>query len=389
MKRLIAILFITLFIEGFSQVRVPDTETFSLQNVWDAVKDHAPLTDDDLQACFDSAEVSYFNQEYDYYPINSMKRFRDYGPIIPEFMVVMDDGFWYVPALLDSVGRLVKNTTYHVNTQTWKSDYDPNNKVMVYLDMSDRLVIVDGSDLLDLSSIRNVSDYYTDVSRAGNYWFAGIDNSSYGKYNLIGDYSQINLSSSIFLPYMISPFPPTSGEMWKVIYYDPSGTGGVYYYTTNAGEIGTFPYPGVSSSLVQELHDSDTHDFYRMTYQKGIFLALGSTRRSRYSTNLSSWQNFIVDSDPADINILRAYPYGSDYSIAVSATGKVYRISHTNPPVSIDITPAGYTVSGLTVSGGYAYISTYYSIFRAPVGSTSWSVYITGIPNKILELWKY
>lgn len=388
MKRLIVILFIVFFIKGFSQVRVPDTETFSLEDVWGAVKDHTPLTDDDLQACFDSSEVSYFNQKYDYYPINSMKRFRDYGPIIPEFMVIMDDGFWYLPALLDSVGRLVKNTTYHVNIQTWKSDYDPNNKVMVYLDMSNYIVIVDGSDLLNLSSVRNVSYYYTDVSRAGNYWFAGVDNSRNGKYNLIGDYSQISFSSNI-----LGVTPPTSGEIWKVIYYDPSGTGGVYYYTTNAGEIGTFPYPG-TSTLIQELHDSDTHEFYRMTYQNGVFLALGSTRRSRYSIDLSSWQNFLVSSDPADLYILRAYPYGPNYSIAVSETGRVYRISHTNPPVSTNITPAGYTVYGLTISGGYAYISAknlgQYEILRAPLGSTSsWSVYISDIPNRILEIWKY
>lgn len=384
MKRLIVILFIAFFIKGFPQVRVPDTETFSLQDVWNAVKDHASLTDGNLQACFDSSEISYFNQEYDVYPINSLKRFRDYGPIIPEFMVIMDDGFWYYPALLDSTGKLVKNTTYPVNFQTWKSDYDSYNKVMIYLDNSEHIVIVDGSDLLNLSSIRNVSNYYTDVSKAGNYWFAGVRDGINGKYNLIGDYSEISFSLNIF-----GNNPPTSGEIRKVINHNPSGIGVVYYYTTFAGEIGTFPYPG-TSTLIQELHDSDTHEFYQMTYQNGVFLAFGSTRRSRYSIDLSSWQNFLVSSDPADINILRAYPYGPNYSIAVAAQGNVYRISHTNPPVSTKITPAGYSVNGLTVSGDYAYISTDSEILRAPLGSTSsWSVYISNIPNKILELWKY
>lgn len=79
MKRLIVILFIVFFIKGFSQVRVPDTETFSLEDVWGAVKDHTPLTNDDLQACFDNARTDYFDVNYSY-PINSMLKFRNYGP---------------------------------------------------------------------------------------------------------------------------------------------------------------------------------------------------------------------------------------------------------------------------------------------------------------------
>lgn len=66
-------------------VRVPDTNTYSLDDVWDAVKDHASGTDGDLSDCFVNAVSSYFDPDYDdnsYAPANSMKRFRNYGPPI-------------------------------------------------------------------------------------------------------------------------------------------------------------------------------------------------------------------------------------------------------------------------------------------------------------------
>lgn len=58
---------------------VPNTETFTLQNVVDAVN---PTTDD-LQDCFNDANSSYFDPIYNndsYAPANSMLRFRNYGP---------------------------------------------------------------------------------------------------------------------------------------------------------------------------------------------------------------------------------------------------------------------------------------------------------------------
>jgi hypothetical protein len=63
--------------------RVPDTETFSLEDVWDAVVQHENSTNRDLQDCFNNAESTYFHPSYNnnsYAPANSMKRFRKYGP---------------------------------------------------------------------------------------------------------------------------------------------------------------------------------------------------------------------------------------------------------------------------------------------------------------------
>ena len=71
---------------------VPNTNTFSLQDVWNAVKDHAPGTTGDLSDCFANAISNYFDPAYNndsYAPANSMKRFRNYGPkeYIKEYII--------------------------------------------------------------------------------------------------------------------------------------------------------------------------------------------------------------------------------------------------------------------------------------------------------------
>jgi gliding motility-associated-like protein len=75
-------------------VRVPDTNTFSLQDVVNAVEDHAGDIPDNLDACFDNAIATYFDPIYhsDSYAVpNSLKRFRNYGP--PTHEIFVPDGF--------------------------------------------------------------------------------------------------------------------------------------------------------------------------------------------------------------------------------------------------------------------------------------------------------
>jgi len=64
-------------------VYVPDTNTFCLDDVIDAVEDHAGNISNDLDACFDYSIPEYFDPSYNceaYAPAFSMKRFRNYGP---------------------------------------------------------------------------------------------------------------------------------------------------------------------------------------------------------------------------------------------------------------------------------------------------------------------
>jgi hypothetical protein len=63
---------------------VPNTETFSLQNVYDSVHGHAASTTGDLSSCFLNAVGSYFDPTYNtssYAPAASQKRFRNYTPV--------------------------------------------------------------------------------------------------------------------------------------------------------------------------------------------------------------------------------------------------------------------------------------------------------------------
>lgn len=79
-KLLILLLLVSSYCLGQS---VPNTETFSLQDVYNAVDNHTPATTENLQSCFDNAISGYFNPTYNqdsYAPANSMLRFRDYKP---------------------------------------------------------------------------------------------------------------------------------------------------------------------------------------------------------------------------------------------------------------------------------------------------------------------
>jgi len=79
-------------------VHVPDTNTFSLQDVVAAVEDHAGNIADDLDTCFVYADRDYFDVRYDddsYAPPQSMKRFRNYGPFEedPNYPIFVPTGF--------------------------------------------------------------------------------------------------------------------------------------------------------------------------------------------------------------------------------------------------------------------------------------------------------
>jgi hypothetical protein len=76
-------------------VRVPDTNTFSLQDVYNAVNDHASPSGD-LDSCFANAESGYFDPAYNndsYAPANSLKRFRNYGPDGGSYPIMCPDAF--------------------------------------------------------------------------------------------------------------------------------------------------------------------------------------------------------------------------------------------------------------------------------------------------------
>lgn len=83
----------------FGQVSVPNTETFSLQDVYNIVRGHAAFTTNSLQSCFSNSNADYFDPAYNidtYAPANSMKRFRNYTiPADPPAEVACNAGVSY------------------------------------------------------------------------------------------------------------------------------------------------------------------------------------------------------------------------------------------------------------------------------------------------------
>jgi hypothetical protein len=66
--------------------RVPNTNTFSLQDVYDVVKSHTPSTTGDLVSCINNSNSFYFDSNYKYAAtgsLNNLYSFRNYGSGLP------------------------------------------------------------------------------------------------------------------------------------------------------------------------------------------------------------------------------------------------------------------------------------------------------------------
>lgn len=112
MKTKLFFIFLTLFFCGCinliedepeysvkGQVLVPNTETFTLQDVVNAIQWHSPYSGTDLSSCFTNAIPNYFDPSYNndsYAPANSMKRFRNYGA--KNQVVIINTQNWTAPS---------------------------------------------------------------------------------------------------------------------------------------------------------------------------------------------------------------------------------------------------------------------------------------------------
>mgnify|MGYP006293345121 CR=1 FL=1 len=132
--------------QGDMAVYVPDTETFSLVDVLNAVEDHAGDIDNDLDACFYHSDPTYFDPDYNqdsYAPDRSMLRFRNYGPgqgyeiFVPEGFSPNGDGVHdyfevhnleYYPehkmSIFDTGGSLLYQRTNDYDQYPWDGTYN-------------------------------------------------------------------------------------------------------------------------------------------------------------------------------------------------------------------------------------------------------------------------
>lgn len=128
-------------------ISVPNTNTFNLQNVIDAVEYHAGEITDTLDDCFNHAKQSFFDPEYnnsEYAPANSMKRFRNYGPYNSDMEIFVPSGFSpdgdgvhdyfevynleYYPihrmSIFDRFGKLLYRRTNDYHLYPWDGTYN-------------------------------------------------------------------------------------------------------------------------------------------------------------------------------------------------------------------------------------------------------------------------
>ena len=128
-------------------VRVPDTNTFSLVDVYNAVNDHANPAGE-LADCYTKSLPTYFDYNYHqdgYAEPNSLKRFRNYGPpsnviFVPEGFSPNSDGVHdyfeienlsYYPyhkmSIFNSNGDLMYSRENLYDNYPWDGKYNGNN----------------------------------------------------------------------------------------------------------------------------------------------------------------------------------------------------------------------------------------------------------------------
>lgn len=102
---------------------VPNTTSFTLQDVYNSVSSHASSTSGNLVSCFDNAISEYFdptynNDTYNGSPLQGMKRFRNYTPVLPIYATI-SMSYSLVsnpyPGVYNYSGNIVVNATQSFN----------------------------------------------------------------------------------------------------------------------------------------------------------------------------------------------------------------------------------------------------------------------------------
>jgi hypothetical protein len=212
-------------------VRVPDTNTFSLWDVFTAVQDHASPSAD-LSDCFAKSYIDYFDPDYNddsYALVNSMKRFRNYGPCI-----CLIDAISYVSRFfVDDKDSLPRDLTFSYDGYRMHVLGDSNNKVYDY-------VLGTAWDITSASYVG-----YVDLTSGGDYNGMFLSEDGYYMYLVNGSnieewklgYPWQVYSASHLYTKSVSAQDTYPAGIW----FSPDGTkmyiGGNQYYGGTKGRI--------------------------------------------------------------------------------------------------------------------------------------------------------
>lgn len=383
---------------------VPNNNNFSLQNVYDSVRGHSPATVATLSSCFSNSVLEYFDPIYNdnsYAPVNSMKRFRNYG--FPEFVGVRYNvGLSkYEPVLIYDDGAMTAPTitTYDsLPLDPHDIDYDPVNRVLLYVATTTYLTaFYMGDKFFQFRAVTTANPYSVNRIKGinsfgytGSYlWVIGKSTTSQGYFGPMNTYTSLTAPATN----LISGTPPTTGIIRDIAHYD-----GKYYYTTFNGEAGGLVYSGGGASeLFDIVADGNTRyvsalNGQYIVYGRSTSCRSGNTATPTVTTEFTLPLGFDVPVDDVvfdgDYDPLYAY---------CAAGGSAFKLLHTtsSTPVVTNITPTGYLINNLTMVGIDLYASAsmggnYYILKSIGTHTTaSWTVYRNIGTSRLYKFWKY
>lgn len=135
MKSKLTILFTLIWFSVFSQVSVPNTTTFSLQDVKASIESHSEYIPYSLRSCFEYSVDKFFNSSYAGYKDNQLN-FRDYNP--SRFGIILN----YVDAGMNY---------FEIGAEVFHSSYTGAARGIVWGTTPDPVVNISNADASDAS----------------------------------------------------------------------------------------------------------------------------------------------------------------------------------------------------------------------------------------------
>lgn len=371
---------------------VPNTNNFTLNDVYQSVASHDATVSPNLSSCFSKSVDMFFDNSYNTelydgntLPVKGMKRFRNYGKVLfignnGSLLMIKENGqILYDPLSLPGAN----------------GDYDRTNKVFVMgrtsttpvrkYNLSDQNF---STTVYPSSQIELVKFKY-DYNQERYVWLFSNYASDQGQYIYQDTYNNLNLSSTSTL---IAGSPPTSGNILDL---QQDGTSN-YYYVTDDGETGTFSQLGSTAAQIMDILDDSETRF--ITVANGQYISYGLLGRSRwaFTNNPTDWDDIAFDSSYPDNHYFSKVVYDENYDLNFSYaywSNALYRIEHRSnaaPRVDWKNVFTEDTILDMIIADNTLYLlCVYQSQYRIKYKSGSQYLLLMNLSTPVYKFWKY
>jgi hypothetical protein len=378
-------------------MKVPDTLTFSHEDIYNSVNSHAPTVQRNLTDLFAKADPNFFDPAYAAY--TGSLRFRNYDPTVApnpvEFAILYGtSGTTYIGFIRTDGATNVHGGLSFPN-DNWTSKWGHySNRIGKWFIMNRNTyyMYVNAEDPLNLPTRQTFVQNGTAgrIGEVTGHYVAGVEGWVNGwRESGAAGFSNINLNYSS----IISQFQTvqTTGNIRRVVDANIGGSTN-FFYCTHAGDIGrTMPLNG---SLINQRIYTGGPSFDEMLVLNNTMIAFQNTQSARWAStgNMFQWNNFIMDSGH-NSQIILVRRRSATHSLALSNSGRLYAVTHAFPPVATNITANLTNITAFTVaSNGDIYAAQGNQIYRKTdvSGSSSWVLYKTSdLSINIRGLWFY